>query len=402
MHTSFHIALPAIAMAAALFATSAGAAAATPVTRHLQQTVNAPAGDTVAIENLVGHMQIVQGTGPVQIDATVVAAGDHAQALAQGVKLDTSTTGTQVRVHVYYPVDQHTTFLYNPRNARTSGDDEVCILGHFICIHGRSSSNLTYQGRRVTVHESASGGSGAPLYVDVVVHVPAQASLSATNDVGLLQADNVADNLDLSTQSGDVRLAGVRGRIDATTDGGDLAAGGIDGKARLMTNGGDIHLKDFQGHLDARSNGGDLTASNLTGDLRVGTNGGDMRLDTVAGNLSASSSGGDVRIGGNLAALKSLRARTAGGNMTLTGNFAALTTLHAETSGGDLLLRAGNLSAHLTASTSGGSIHVHLPNLRNVSSSSDSFSADVGAATGTASLSSAGGDVTVQALPTQG
>lgn len=359
------------------------AAAATPgtVTRALQQSVTVPAGGSIKLENLVGHMRVVQGTGPVRIDATVVAGGDHARALAQSVKLDVSTSGTQTLVHVDYPVDRYDTYLYNPPNAASNGTDEVCILGKLICFHGRSSSEFRYQGKRVRVNQSTSGGSGVPLYVDVVVHLPASVAGDFTNAAGLLDADGLANTLGLNTEGGDIHAQNLRGQLATASDGGDIYLSHVTSpKVRVHTG------------------GGDLTGNSLGGDLDIATGGGDAGLSDVSGKLSMATGGGDARVSGDLSSLRSLAVRTGGGDLNASGNLAALTSLDVESGGGDIGMQVSNLSLHLEASSDGGDIGIHLPDMRNVNSSSEHFSCDLGKAAGTGSLQSGGGDINLTKL----
>ncbi|HEX5489043.1 MAG TPA: DUF4097 family beta strand repeat-containing protein [Rhodanobacteraceae bacterium] len=378
MNRRIGLLVAAFAMAAAMMAMDATARDAGTVTRTLQQSVNVPAGGSVTVENLVGHMRVVQGNGPLQIDATVVAGGDQAQALAQSVRFDVSQDHNQVSVHVDYPVAHYDTFLYQPQNAGPYASDEVCIVGKLICFHGTSSSTLSYQGRQVRVNQSAKGGSGAPLYVDVVVHVPANASAKFSNAVGLLEVDGLTNDLNLVAMGGSIRVQNTRGRLDVRSDGGD------------------VYLNDVTSpNARMRSDGGDLTGRHLSGDLHLMASGGDIKLATVAGKLSLSSGGGDVRMDGDLASLRSLNARLGGGDMDVSGDLAGLDSLRAESGGGDIEFHTSNLSMHLDASTGGGSVHVDLPGMRNVDRSPEHLSCDVGKATGTGVLHAGGGDITV-------
>lgn len=353
------------------------AAGAANVTRTLQQSIQVPAGGSLIVENLVGHMTVTQGSGPAQVTATVVAGDDDAAALAQSVKLELSTAGKQVRVHVYYPVDRFGTFRYNPPNAQAEGSGEACILGNRICIHGSSHSTVHYQGARVRV-DGSSVGSGAPLYVDVAVRLPAQVSASLDNAVGLLEANGLADNLALATQGSDIHVRTLDGSLDARSGGGDITLDAVTSAAARVHTGG-----------------GDLTGNNLSGTLRLATGGGDARLDSVAGALDLDTGGGDANLGGTLSALHTLRVRSGGGDLTVRGNLAALGLLDANSGGGDLVLRASGLSLHLDASSGGGDLDVNLPHLSNVTRSSDHFSADIGKAVGRGTLRSSGGDLTV-------
>lgn len=378
MNRGIGLMVAAFAMAAAMVAMDSTAKDAGTVTRTLQQSVNVPAGGSVTVENLVGHMRVIQGTGPLQVDATVVAGGDQAQALAQSVKLDVSQDHNQVSVHVDYPVARHDTFLYQPPGTGPDDSDEVCIVGKLICFHGTSSSTLSYQGRQVRVNRSAKGGSGAPLYVDVVVHVPLDASGKFSNAIGLLEADGLANDMNLVAMGGNIRIQDTRGRLDVSSGGGDVYLN-------------DVTSANGQVHSD----GGDLTGSHLSGDLHLMASGGDIKLGTVAGKLSLSSGGGDVRLDGDLASLRSLDARMGGGDMDVSGDLAGLDSLRAESGGGDIEFHASSLSMHLDASTGGGSVHVDLPGMRNVDRSPEHLSCDIGKATGTGVLHAGGGDITV-------
>ena len=432
MNRQIRFLLASLVLGAAFLSLTATADGTGVVTRTLQQSINVPAGDSVAVENLVGHMRIVQGNGPLQITATVVAGGDQARLLMQSVKLDVSTSGKRVRVHVHYPVDRYGTFHYSPRSTETGGSEETCIL--LICFHSRSINTirLRYQGKRVRVIESTGGGSGAPLYVDVVVHLPAQVGASFSNAAGLLEADGLANNLSLVTQGGNVHVASLRGQLDAHSNGGDIHVQSLHGQLDAYSNGGDIHVRSLHGQLVAHSNGGDihvqslsgtldthsaggdvylgdvsssdthvytdggdLTSSGLSGDFTLATSSGDAKIDTVAGKVSLNSGSGDARFFGNLSSLQSLDADTGGGDLRVSGNLAGLTSLHADSGGGDIMVRASHLSLHMNASSGGGTVRVHLPDIRNVSSSSDHFSGDIGRAAGRATLRSGGGDITV-------
>jgi hypothetical protein len=320
------------------------------VTRTLRQSPQVPAGDTVAVENLVGHMTVRQGK-TFQVTATVVAGGDNAQALVQSIKLNVSTADGRVLIHVHYPVKRHSRYLYKPSDGRTHG----CILGGLLC--DGSHSSFKYQGRRVRVNESSGGG--VPLYVDVAIRVPPRVTAHFSNAAGLLSANGLTNSLTLASK------------------------------------GGDIHAQNLHGKLDIGSEGGDVRGVQLTGKSHLVTGGGDAKLQTVAGKLFVHSGGGDLNVSGGLSALQALTVNTGGGDAHISGNFSALRTLDAKSGGGDILLEAHKLSLHLNASSGGGDINIHLPDLHNVHRDSEHFSADIGDAAGSGTLSSGGGDITV-------
>ncbi|MGA9852985.1 MAG: DUF4097 family beta strand repeat-containing protein [Gammaproteobacteria bacterium] len=357
----------------------AGAAwADAPVTRTLYQMIAVPAGGTVKVENLVGHMTVIQDSGslrvstvngaavlaqemlgrsPLRVTATVVASGSQAQALAQSVKLEVSTSGKQITVHVHYPVDQYRSYLYNPPRTTGNGNGNHCFLG-FVCVRGNGHSDVDYQGARAQVVENSD--IGTPLYVDVAVQLPPGVSATFVNDAGLLEAGNLANTLS------------------------------------LITEGGDIGVQNLNGDLSANTSGGDLNGVNLKGEVKLDTGGGDTDLETVTGTLHAATGGGDLHVTGDLSVLSTFYAHTGGGDLRVSGDVPALRDLDVSTSGGDAVLKLDNLSMHLETSASGGDVNVHFPDISgNVVSKGDYFSGDIGKAAGKGTINSSGGDITV-------
>lgn len=356
-----------IVPALALVASGAWAAGAT---RTLTASPTVPAGASVRVENLAGHMSVSQG--PVfKVTASVMAGGDNAPALAQSITLDVSSNAGQVTVHVHYPVDSHDSY----RMRSDSGSDEFCMLGIF-CFHASGRSSFGYQGRRVSVYQN--GGFGTPLYVNVAVELPAGMHASLMNAAGLLQVAALDNALTLQTKGGDIDARGTHGDLTADSDGGDTHLSAI-----------------VSQNLAVNTDGGDLTGSQLQGTAELTTGGGDITLTGVSGGLQTASGGGDTHVSGDLSALTTLSARTGGGDLRLSGNLGALRQLDIRTGGGDAVLHVAGLDLHLDAQAGGGDVSVHLPGLANVRSSDSSFSADLGKAAGSGTISSGGGDITV-------
>ncbi|MGH8398150.1 MAG: DUF4097 family beta strand repeat-containing protein [Gammaproteobacteria bacterium] len=375
-----------------------------PVTRTLYQMIAVPANANVKVDNLVGHMTVTQDSGslkvstakgvavfaqemsvleqgmlgrnPLRVTATVVTSGSQAEMLAKSVKLEVSTTGNQVTVHVHYPVDQYQTYRYNPPHTNAENTGQNCFLD-IICVHGNGHSDIDYQGARVQVNEN--GGSGIPLYVDVAVQLPAGVRASFTNAVGLLEASNLANTLSLTTEGSDINAVNLSGGLNASTGGGDMEMNNIVSNSLVINTGG-----------------GDVNGLNLKGDVTLDTGGGDTDIKTIVGALHAITGGGDMHLSGQLSALNTLYARTDGGDLRVFGDATTLRTLDVRTSGGDAVLHVSNLSMHLEASASGGDVNIHLPDISgNVVSKDDSFSGDIGKAAGQGTIHSGGGDITV-------
>lgn len=326
----------------------------TTVTRTLTESAAVPAGASVRVENLVGHMSVSQGTR-FQVTATVIAGGSQAQALAQSIKLEVTKSGHLVTVHVHYPVDQYRSYLYNP--AHTSDNNNHCILG-IVCVYGNMDSGVNYQGTNVQVNENDS--TGTPLYVNVAVQLPAGVNAEFANARGLLEASNLSNTLALDTQRGNVSVQNLSGNLTAATDGGDMLGANLKGKVHVETDGGDADLK------------------------------------VLSGTLHVSTDGGDLHLSGDLTALSTLYARTDGGDLRVSGDVPALRTLDVGTDGGDAIFHVTDLSMHLEISADGGDVNVHLPDISgNVVSKDDYFSGGIGKAAGIGTIDSGGGDVTL-------
>src|SRR5580765_4347061 len=147
-----------------VFVLAALLAVAAPATAEVTKSLTAqiPAGSAWAVENLAGIMTVVQGSGT----ATVVSATVHAESneLADLVRIEPVAGAKGVpTLRVRYPVGNHQTYRY----PKINGAETSSLSSWFG--HG---TQFDYDGQRVKV----SGGSGALLYVDLEVQVPAKAA----------------------------------------------------------------------------------------------------------------------------------------------------------------------------------------------------------------------------------
>lgn len=354
----------------AVFCLASTAWAASGVTRTLSASPAIPADGSVQVENLAGHMSVSQGAA-FEVTATVMAGGAQAQALAQTIRLDVTTSGKQVTVHVHYPVNRHDRYRFHADYI----NDQVCMLG-IICFHGNSYSDMDYQGKRVRVYQN--GDEGVPLYVNVTVELPSGIHASFLNGAGLLQATKLANSLSLQTRGGNISAQQIHGDLTTKSDGGDTSLGHVTSQ-----------------NLVVNTDGGDLNATQLEGVAQLKTSGGDLTLNDAGGTLQAASGGGDMHLSGNLSVLGKLDARTGGGDLRLIGDLVGLRDLSVSTGGGDAVLRVTGLSMHLDARAGGGNVNVHLPDVTNMRSGDDYFSGDLGKAAGSGTIDSGGGDITV-------
>ena len=399
-------------LAVALLA--AHAAGATTVQTTLNYAGPLPAGITsLKVENLAGHVSVTQGPG-FAVTATVVAGGSDqaaAQTLAQTVKLDTSQTGGQFIVHVHYPVNRYDSFWYPSQNNNSEGgSDNFCILGIF-CVNG-GGGNLSYQGTEVRVYRG--GSRGAPLHVDLVIQVPAHAQFALVNYLGRsdlqgLQdairvktssgdayASNIAGKFSADTGSGDVHVKNLSGDFDADTGSGDVYAEGFKGSVHADTGSGDVHLSNGGGRLlYADTGSGDVSLDKVSGDMKLDTGSGDVHINGAKGSLHADTGSGEV-LATDYTSGNNVWADTGSGDVNLTGDLSRMRELYIDTGSGDAILRTSTgLSLHLEAASDSGDLSINLPDMRNVVTHRDSFSADFGQAEGRGTISTGSGDITV-------
>ncbi|MGH8337233.1 MAG: DUF4097 family beta strand repeat-containing protein [Gammaproteobacteria bacterium] len=370
-----------------------------------------PAGASVKVENLVGHMTVTQGNGPLQVTATVVAGGSQAQALAESIKLDVDTAGNQVTVHVHYPVDQYDTYLYNPpqaKDARAGAYDNNCFL--VFCFNGGSS--VKYQGTHVRVNENSTRGT--PLYVDVAVQLPAGAEATLVNPFGRVDARNLANKLTINTGSADIHVTNLTGDLYADTGSGDVHVQGLKGKFKADTGSGDVDAEQVTGDvyadtgsgnvnvsnvvsrtLNADTGSGDVSFNHVKGDMKCDTGSGDCSLVDSIGSLHADTGSGDVTAK-NYISGDSVWADTGSGDVHLSGDLSGLRKLYIDTGSGEAVLSTSmGLSMHLVASSDSGDVSVNMPSMSNVVIKDSYFSGDLGKAESQGTISTGSGDIRV-------
>jgi DUF4097 and DUF4098 domain-containing protein YvlB len=387
----------------------------TTVQTNLSYAGPMPAGvASLKLENLAGHLSVSQGTR-FQVTATVVAGGKDqasAQALAQGVRFDTSHSGKEFTVHIHYPVDQYTSYNYPDKLNNNDGNNSgnFCFLGVF-CVNG-GSNNLNYQGTRVNVYRN--GDHGAPLHVDLAVQVPAGMAVAIVNYAGVTEANGLKNDLKVKTSSGDVRVGNIQGEFAADTGSGDVHVAKLDGDFAADTGSGDVFANDVTGDVHADTGSGDVHISeshsqtlyadtgsgdviftNVKGDMKLDTGSGDVRLDGAEGSLHADTGSGDV-MAKDYTSGTNVWADTGSGDVSLAGDLSATRKLYIDTGSGDATLKTEiDLSLHLDASSDSGGININLPDMRNVATHRGEFIADFGKAKGQGTISTGSGDINI-------
>ena len=351
------------------------AAPALPATgsRDVDQRFDSTAVRTVELENLAGEVVLVAADQPsIHVGAHVSAedsAGETADSLAASLKVDIQTVGDRLVVKALYPVDRFDHYRFPGRRSSSDAEDHWLLSW----LSG-SSSTLKYQGRHVRV---SSSGSGAALWTDFRLEIPAGVAVKVKNSVGRVVSTGVLADQRLDTSSGDIDVRDSRGSLS------------------LDTGSGDVSVRRHEGGVDADTGSGDVVFEAVKGDkIAADTGSGNVNLLDCTGALDADTGSGDVR-GRGLVLGSRVHVDTGSGDVRLAGDFGAVRDLYIDTGSGDVVLDVARTpSVHLVVSTGSGDIDVDLPDMR-VRKYKRDFVADIGTAEGKATVDTGSGDVTI-------
>lgn len=203
-----------------------------------------------------------------------------------------------------------------------------------VTVHGDGSEKLSYVVRRQVrasskktaekifsaMHFSASSQGGSAI---LIAEGDSDVTVSAPNDLDLVQT---------KTQSGDIEVTDIAGRVEAVSAGGHL------------------HLDNIGGSISGTTGCQDVNVGKIGGDIFLRTGGGNVSIDSAGHNLIARSRGGDVRV---LASRGDVDIETGGGNIIVKQSFG---NLRGSTSGGSISI--GDIGGGVSVETGGGSIYL--------------------------------------------
>lgn len=191
----------------------------------------------------MGEIRIEGHDGPgFQVDVRV-----RGKDASRDVRVIQEQTASGAEVMIRFPLDRETHYVYPPMgHSRSTFRPRTAGGGWF-----RDLVN-SLAGARVTV---SGEGDGREVWADVVIQVPRNASLAVRNGVGAVSARNLADDLDLDSQSGQVDVTSLRGRLSVDTGSGGVKAVEIRGAVDIDTGSGGVTLRSVEGpvHVDTGS-----------------------------------------------------------------------------------------------------------------------------------------------------
>jgi lia operon protein LiaG len=330
------------------------------------------AGNSVAIYDLVGHVQVEQGSGS-EVVVEITRGGHDAKKLSVEVGDLRGRNTLRVRYpddDIIYPDLGH----WSNSDFRINGDG---TWGNEDRDDRDDRGNRGDRGRgdhRVRIKGS---GSGTEAWADLKILVPAGKDVAVHIGVGELGATRVSADLRLSASSGRVTVTGTKGNLVAETGSGGVDVRGATGDdVRITSGSGGITSNDVSGkRLRIETGSGGVVGSGLTSeDLDISSGSGSIRVDDARSARSRLNSGsGGIRVG-FASPVKTLDATTGSGGVTVTIPGALNAELDIETGSGGIdsdfpvqvnrmernRLRGqiGDGSGHIRIRSGSGSVHL--------------------------------------------
>lgn len=264
-------------------------------------------GSSIAVFDLVGRVQVEQGSGS-EVVVEITRGGRDAKKLS----IETGEIGGRNTLRIRFPGDD---IVYPPLGRWSRSELRVNSDGTF---GGDWWGDDDRRGRRITIKD---GGSGTEAWADLRILVPSGKDVDVRVGVGELGAAKVAATLRLAAASARVTVRDTRGDLVASTGSGGVEVHGATGDDVKITSGsGGIIVNDVNGRsLRVATGSGGVTGGGLTSeDLQVSSGSGSIRVDDARAPRARLSSGsGGIHVG-FAAPVRSLDATTGSGGVTVT------------------------------------------------------------------------------------
>ncbi len=129
----------------------------------------------------------------------------------------------------------------------------------------------------------------------LVFYVPPETGLNIESASGNLSIqDSHADEVDVRSSSGSIRLSSIRGEVAAESSSGSLYLDRITGSMKAQSTSGRIEVNVLDGDLFASASSGSIRLSGIIGDINVGSSSGRIELDSTRGEVIAETSSGSI------------------------------------------------------------------------------------------------------------
>lgn len=268
-------------------------------------------GTSVAIYDLVGRVQVEQGSGS-DVVVEITRGGRDAKKLS----IDVGEIRGRNSLRVRFPDDD---VIYPDLGYRSESDFRINSDGTFGDDNGDDDRrDRRWGGNRVRIR---GDGRGTEAWADLKILVPSGKDVAVHIGVGELGANHVSADLILSAASARVTVRDTKGRLVASTGSGGVDVRGASGDdVTIETGSGGITATDVNGkRLRVQTGSGGVTGSGFTSqDMDIGAGSGSIRVDDARSpRVRLNSGSGGIRVG-FAAPVSNLDATTGSGGVTVT------------------------------------------------------------------------------------
>lgn len=281
---------------------------------------HAISGNTVAIYNLAGHVDIVAGTGS-EVAVSVTRGGADARKL----RIEQGARDGVNDLRVVYPDDD---IVYPALGRSSNSTVSYSRDGYF---NGSGESRWNHIRVRGT-------GSGTEAWADLRVEVPAGKQVTMNLAVGEVVATNVKGRLRIDVGAARVQAQGHEGPLSIEAGSGGVVAENVTGDLDIDTGSGSVELTNVAGdRLKIETGSGGIRGTGVkASDLSVDVGSGGVDLGRVtAANAKFESGSGSLTVG-FLNSPKSLSVDTGSGGATLTFPASLSAEIEVETGSGGI------------------------------------------------------------------
>lgn len=212
----------------------------------------------------------------------------------------------------------------------------------------------------------------------IVVQTPRDFAADVASSGGSITVADLARDVAAATSGGSLHFEAVAGHVVGRTSGGAIRHAGTSASVDFSTSGGAIAIGEVRGNVQAKTSGGRIAVAEAHGAVRAKTSGGSISIDSANDAVDARTTGGSIRT-------------------TFAGQPKAASRL-ASTGGRVRVRLAEDVAVDLSASVSGGRLHIDEAFQLDGESGKHSATGRINGGGPSLALRTSGGSITVAPL----
>jgi hypothetical protein len=177
---------------------------------------------------------------------------------------------------------------------------------------------------------------GCSVGLDYWIETPADTEVRVEVDSGDVKIARLRGPVVVEADSGDVALSGIEGDVEVNVDSGDIALSGIEGDVEVQVDSGDVEGSQLRGRVKLDVDSGDLTLCDVAGPVRVFVDSGDVKIADLGPELDLEVDSGDVRLSSAVPDGARWTVRADSGDVAVRLPRASRCAIEADTSSGDI------------------------------------------------------------------